>query len=263
MKKCDSKKGFTLAEVLITLGIIVVVAALTMPSIIANYQKKVISVRLKKFVSTFSQAYNMATAKYGDSAYWIDCSIKSGNSSCSEYDGGASQKIIASLNAVDYSDNLSESYKQNLYDSALKVNAGGIPWASMKSWQLPDGALLFNMLDWNLGEAQTITTFHVDVNGMSGPNRYGKDVFIFGQVHTFVKCSWGFSINSFSSNVDLNKGLYMSEYGYFKDQQIDGVNGPIKSCKSSSSSILLKYKCTYLIQENGWEFPDYYPWGAF
>lgn len=65
MKKCDSKKGFTLAEVLITLGIIGVVAALTMPSIIANYQKKVISVRLKKFVSTFSQAYNMAISKYG------------------------------------------------------------------------------------------------------------------------------------------------------------------------------------------------------
>lgn len=40
MKKCDSKKGFTLAEVLITLGIIGVVAALTMPSIIANYQKR-------------------------------------------------------------------------------------------------------------------------------------------------------------------------------------------------------------------------------
>lgn len=34
------KKAFTLAEVLITLGIIGVVAAITLPTLIANYQKK-------------------------------------------------------------------------------------------------------------------------------------------------------------------------------------------------------------------------------
>ena len=35
------KRGFTLAEVLITLGIIGVVAALTIPTLINNYQKKI------------------------------------------------------------------------------------------------------------------------------------------------------------------------------------------------------------------------------
>lgn len=35
-----NKKAFTLAEVLITLGIIGIVAALTMPSLIANYKKQ-------------------------------------------------------------------------------------------------------------------------------------------------------------------------------------------------------------------------------
>ena len=33
------KRAFTLAEVLITLGIIGIVAALTMPTLIGNYQK--------------------------------------------------------------------------------------------------------------------------------------------------------------------------------------------------------------------------------
>ncbi len=37
------RKGFTLAEVLITLGIIGVVAAITIPSLITNYQKTVTS----------------------------------------------------------------------------------------------------------------------------------------------------------------------------------------------------------------------------
>ena len=41
MHHCNSKKtAFTLAEVLITLGIIGVVAAMTMPSLIANHKEK-------------------------------------------------------------------------------------------------------------------------------------------------------------------------------------------------------------------------------
>lgn len=42
------KKGFTLAEVLITLGIIGVVAAMTMPSLVANYEKKRTATAVKK-----------------------------------------------------------------------------------------------------------------------------------------------------------------------------------------------------------------------
>lgn len=45
------KKGFTLAEVLITLGIIGVVAAIVMPSVITSYQYKTIGVKLSKFAS--------------------------------------------------------------------------------------------------------------------------------------------------------------------------------------------------------------------
>ncbi len=41
------KKAFTLAEVLITLGIIGVVAALTLPSLITNYKVKVLKINSK------------------------------------------------------------------------------------------------------------------------------------------------------------------------------------------------------------------------
>lgn len=50
-------KAFTLSETLITLGIIGVVAALTMPAVITNYQKKQTSAQLKKAYSTFAQAW--------------------------------------------------------------------------------------------------------------------------------------------------------------------------------------------------------------
>ena len=46
-----TKFGFTLAEVLITLGIIGVVAALTLPSLVTNYQKQVTVNKLKKDIN--------------------------------------------------------------------------------------------------------------------------------------------------------------------------------------------------------------------
>lgn len=56
-KKYSRKIAFTLAEVLVTLGIIGVVAAITMPTLIDNHQKKVAATRLEKFYSMMSQAY--------------------------------------------------------------------------------------------------------------------------------------------------------------------------------------------------------------
>lgn len=46
------KKGFTLAEILITLGIIGIVAALTIPTLVSNHKKRVVTTSLKKFVNT-------------------------------------------------------------------------------------------------------------------------------------------------------------------------------------------------------------------
>ena len=65
-KRC----AFTLAEVLITLGIIGVVAAMTMPSLIANHREKQTVAQLKKAYSTIQQAYLMAINKYGDAESW-------------------------------------------------------------------------------------------------------------------------------------------------------------------------------------------------
>ena len=51
--------AFTLAEVLITLGIIGVVAALTMPALISNYKKTVYVNQLKKSVSVIENGWKM------------------------------------------------------------------------------------------------------------------------------------------------------------------------------------------------------------
>lgn len=58
-------KGFTLAEVLITLGVIGIVAALTLPTIMQHYKKQEATARLKKFVSTMEQAIMLSELDNG------------------------------------------------------------------------------------------------------------------------------------------------------------------------------------------------------
>lgn len=57
MKKIE---GFTLAEVLITLGIIGVIAAMTIPIMISKYNRHIVETRLKGIYSTILQAYKLA-----------------------------------------------------------------------------------------------------------------------------------------------------------------------------------------------------------
>lgn len=57
--------GFTLAEVLITLGIIGVVAAMTIPVLIANTRSAKYRSQFKKTVSTLSQAARLSDSLYG------------------------------------------------------------------------------------------------------------------------------------------------------------------------------------------------------
>ena len=63
------KKGFTLAEVLITLAIIGVVAAVSIPSVISNSNQQQYKTGLKKAVSVLNSAITMGMAKEGVSPY--------------------------------------------------------------------------------------------------------------------------------------------------------------------------------------------------
>ena len=63
--------GFTLAEVLITLGIIGVVAALAIPQLITSYQKIYVESHVKKFYSTFNNAIKLSVEENGDPSCWV------------------------------------------------------------------------------------------------------------------------------------------------------------------------------------------------
>lgn len=62
--------AFTLAEVLITLGIIGVISALTLPSLILNYKNKVVEAKLKKIYSIINQAIVLSEGTNGNLEDW-------------------------------------------------------------------------------------------------------------------------------------------------------------------------------------------------
>ncbi len=70
MKYHNKKLGFTLAEVLITLGIIGVVAALTLVVLVGKYKDMVLKQQFKRAYSNMQQAYQQV---YSDTGYNYDC----------------------------------------------------------------------------------------------------------------------------------------------------------------------------------------------
>ncbi len=65
------RAAFTLAEVLIALGVIGIVAAMTIPNLVQSYKKKVVETRLVKFYSTINQAISLAEIDYGNKTGWM------------------------------------------------------------------------------------------------------------------------------------------------------------------------------------------------
>lgn len=170
--------GFTLAEVLITLGIIGVVSAITMPVLINNFQEKVTITRLKQAYSILSQAYTNITANEGSADTWNlenadkfrdlfanyiknvkKCDVQTDN--CQPQ----ATKYLHSSGEADYNNykNHSNLIMNNgtlltfylnpaRYDNTCSSNYGGIN----------DGCKI---------------AIHIDINGKKEPNTWGKDRF--------------------------------------------------------------------------------------
>ncbi len=180
--KCSyESKGFTLAEVLVTLVIIGIVAALTIPTLMQNIQKSQHKTAFKKFFSEFSQAHKLI---------------------CLDYDGSIKNK--------NGTVNLAEFYFNNVrrYMSVVKQcgwAGGGNPTTTGVCWHnngvakymdgtdfpdtttsptliLSNGTFIIyntsnsacNLYSVN---ANICMGLYVDVNGFKGPNIVGKDIF--------------------------------------------------------------------------------------
>ena len=65
----NKKSAFTLTEVLITMGVIGIISALTVPTLVNNYQRKAMTVQLRKVANDMSNAADMLMTEEGKSKF--------------------------------------------------------------------------------------------------------------------------------------------------------------------------------------------------
>src|SRR5574344_362497 len=93
------KLAFTLAEVLIVLGIIGVVAAMTIPTLMQKYRESKIETSLKKFYTNVNQAIKLSELDNGAQSDWDEMTDISVNSDKSLTDDEKGQKMSLSTKA--------------------------------------------------------------------------------------------------------------------------------------------------------------------
>ncbi len=166
------KKGFTLAEVLITLGVIGIVAALTMPTIIAKYKEKQIVTSVKVAYSIFSQAFIRVVQENGT----LDNLVNDENSN------GKNGEVLF-LELSKYIKNVKScgsGVNDKCFGSKYKTLDGRT--LSSNTWNnytnMAKGVLGNGMSFWILNYDNT--QLGIDINGKKGPNQLGVDFFHFG-----------------------------------------------------------------------------------
>ena len=195
------KLAFTLAEVLITLGIIGVVAAMTMPTLITNYQKRATVAKLKRAYSVIKQAYLTSYDQVGDlRSYEIRALGK--------------ESYFKTYWAPYIQATYCNSFSECGYASSDKPwkNTNGRPVGTYSSryivFYTNDGFLYG--INFESGYVM------VDINGPKGPNQFGKDVFEFDKIsdakgnNLYLGC-YDDSDSRLSSMCSRNNGMCCAE----------------------------------------------------
>lgn len=172
------KKGFTLAEILITLTVVGVVAVLTLPNVIQGFDKR-------SHVAQLQRAYNALTNAVGQiraSEQAFDLSTSSlatpegRNNFLYKYfvvQKECSENTTSGCLADSYgSYDLSRNYPTNLSDSSYK---GAYKTGNNFKCVTIDSGAAFCLSTFQNGTARII----LDVNGIKKPNLNGRDLFKF------------------------------------------------------------------------------------
>ncbi len=235
------KVAFTLAEVLITLGIIGVVAALTIPNVIQHYKKQEVVARLKSAESIFSQMLYFSVAENGDPQNW----------DLADHEGASSQTTTGKEIATKVTEKYFLPYlKAKKYYGYTSLENAGYPVyhradGSLQKWnldekdwwaciiELSNGMTVFLKPDSTGTDENGIWYFfefiiYIDINGKKGPNVWGRDMF--------------------SARIDTKNGKFAwpsstASRNYLKN----GCGG------------VLATRCGTLIWKDGYEIKDDYP----
>lgn len=220
--------GYTLAEVLITLGIIGIIAALTIPPLTVNYQKKEAATKLKYTYSMLAQAILLSEKDNGFESEWeLDKSESSGIKITEKFVKTYIEPYIKTIKKDKY-DSFSARYDYFYRKNGKLEKVHGHTHYSIA---LNNGIYLHFNADYSVSNAIQV---RVDTNGMKKPNVVGKDTFV---IYIYPK------LKTLASNVNNRNTL-------------------LNCCKSNTSNALHDQLvgCSALIQYDGWQINKDYPW---
>lgn len=249
------KKAFTLAEVLITLGIIGVVAALTMPALIANYRNQVYATQLEKSVSMFEQGFKKMLADDG-----VDSLEHTVLFSSIEGDGYGQLLDFTSNDGKIFVDGMKKYFNIIDVNTVYADTYGGGKAANGGVLYFSDGSSISGYFKSTLSYGNYgndceqykthgvnfcgfIGFFTIDVNGDKKPNIMGKDKF-------------AFDLSDNARLIPVYGKEFSNFYGgyapYWRTNSSCGVPGEKINISTNSSYA----GCAARIIENGWKI-DY------
>ena len=181
------KRGFTLAEVLITLGIIGVVAAMTIPTLISKIGKRQLESQIKASYATIAQTMRSAEADGVDFDLQIrDGSVDSMKEWFQTYMAPylKTEKVCYNSPGCWHKKGESKDLEGNLspWDNDNGIGVDIITFVIAKGAYFDiDGFYPTDMKNrFGINTDNQGLIFYFDANGDRKPNRIGKDIYIMG-----------------------------------------------------------------------------------
>lgn len=252
-KKNKQLNAFTLAEVLITLGIIGVVAAVTMPTLVKNYQKKETVTKLKRAYAEIQQVIKMSESEHGEMSGWGVASTA---------DATERQQFVEEY-IVKYFKPLKKCVPatEECFKRPIGLNGNYVIGVYQEKYVAFVSTNGMSYLFW-IRATGNGGWIYVDIDGPNkGSSVLGKDIFVF-----MMQYDRDFELNIPPSGTVIEQigvfplGLGLKRYKLNRDELIS---------VDTEYTILNGYKCSKayggqlcgaLIITDGWEIRDDYPW---
>lgn len=179
-------KAFTLAEVLVTLGIIGVVSAMTLPTLVKNHQRQVYVTQLHKFYNDIANATEMYISD-NNAVNLAETPLRNNSVKLKEF-YSRYFKVVKDCEgsyipcfAPEYKklDGTTVSLAHSKCNVTLALASGAVLCSDSQAEDDTQGETEDDVIHNNYNANSGLVDIEFDINGTQGPNILGRDMFTF------------------------------------------------------------------------------------